>query len=471
MHIFLLFTDFNHQKASTTKKNGNFAAKQLIKLRNTILLKMRKYLILCAAAFLASCTKDVEPVEIQEEKEKTFESNFNSTFGVSEEVYANHDWGMNKMPLVDISDNTTAATRGVNANGNEWASKGYVVPGEITASEREAVLAVFNQKGKESYQSLVDWDCYFVQQVYKGVAQYRNHAGGTVTGSDHMDWLCTVTDKKANVVSWWPYKEEIVTVSPYDDHINNFNSGNNYTYGGIMLMVNTNSDKFGFKSSEDNGHVFYNFRMEKINGNYYVGFDFEANGYNPNEKVDRDYIYNDWIVKIVPGKGSTPSVERVRVMCEDLGSSRSDFDYNDVVFDIKFYKNGSKYTADIILQAIGGELPLTIGGQEVHNLFGVATNTMMNTYEGRHSEKAPVQFQVELPSGTYNNAFEAINALPVIVRLGNNKPIQLTVNPGKPAEMIAVKVSTDWADERVSILDKYPSFVNWIKDSDTVWYE
>jgi hypothetical protein len=433
---------------------------------------MKKYLILCAVAVLASCSHEIETID-QKAREEIFENNFNSTFGVSESTYANHEWGMNMMPLVDISDNSTAATRGVNANGNEWESQGYTVPGEITDSEREAVLAVFNQKGEASYKSLVNWDCYFVQQVYKGVAQYRNHAGGTVTGSDHMDWLCTVTNKKTNVVSWWPYKEEIVTVDPYDDHINNFNNGNNYTYGGIMLMVNTNSDKFGFKSSEDNGHVFYNFRMEKINGNYYVGFDFEANGYNPNEKVDRDYIYNDWIVKIVPGDGSTPNVESVRVMCEDLTGTRSDFDYNDVVFDVKFFKNGNQYTADITLRAIGGELPLYIGtNNEVHRLFGVATNTMVNTYKDRHTEVEPVHFTVTLPSDTYKNAFEAINALPVfVVTSSSSTPIQLTVNPGKPAEMIAVPVSTDWSDERVSIENSYPEFVDWIRDSSVQWWE
>jgi hypothetical protein len=70
-------------------------------------------------------------------------------------------------------------------------------------------------------------------------------------------------------VCWWPYEESVTTGAYYDDHINNFNNGKCDAWNGIMLMVNTNSNKFGFKSSEDNGHVFYNFRMEKINGNYY----------------------------------------------------------------------------------------------------------------------------------------------------------------------------------------------------------
>ena len=422
-------------------------------------------LVLSGCLKYESYNKSYETIQ-----KENYESTFNSTFRVSSKTYTDHKWNMNLIPLVDLTDNK-ASTRGVNANGNEWESQGYDVPDDITGDELNTVLNVFNQKGKESYESLLDLDCYFVQQVYKGTSSYTNHAGGNVIGSDHMDWLCTVTNKHVEVVSWWPYEEKIVIGSYYDDHINNFNNGKNNTYNGIMLMVNTNSDKFGFKSSEDNGHVFYNFRMEKINGNYYVGFDFEANGNNPNEKVDRDYIYNDWIVKIVPGKGSVGSteVERVRIMCEDLCASRSDFDYNDVVFDIKFIKNGNTYIADIILRAAGGTLPLVIGDKEVHQMFGVATNVMYNTEEG-HDQTIGVPMTVTL-EGNFETAWDAINALPVRVQSGTNGVIHLTVNPGSPAEMIAVPITTDWSDERIPIQYKYPLFVEWIKDPNVIWWE
>jgi hypothetical protein len=438
-------------------------------------------LFMLSVLVFTSCAKNDFDGTAQEAKEKTFAADFDNTFKVSPAVYANHQWGMNIVPLVDI---TGSKTRAANENGNQWEDWGYTIPADITPDELEAVLNVFNQKGEASYTSLIDWDEYFVQQVYKGDATYKNHDNQTVTGSEHMDWLCTVTNKHVNVVCWWPYEEAIVVGDNYDDHINNFNNGNNKTemtselsgrkFKGITLMKNTNSNVFGFKSSEDNGHVFYNFRMEKINGNYYVGFDFEANGQNKNEQVDRDFIYNDWIVKIVPGKGVTPPVpdiERVRIMCEDLGANVSDFDYNDVVFDIKFIKNGSVYRADIIIQAAGGTLPLYIGGIEVHSLFGVSTGTMVNTYAGRHNEKPTQALTVELPEGNYANAWDAINALPVMVKNPNGQVIQLTVNPGAPAEMIAVPVTTEWSDERVPIQDAYPTFVDWIRDSTIQWWE
>ena len=113
---------------------------------------MKKYLIASAVALLASCMHETEPIEIQKEKEKTFESNFNSTFGVSESVYANHEWGTNFIPLVDFTNNIK--TRVANTNGNEWGTANgagyldYPHPDAITKDELDAVLDVFNQKGK-----------------------------------------------------------------------------------------------------------------------------------------------------------------------------------------------------------------------------------------------------------------------------------------------------------------------------------
>lgn len=448
---------------------------------------------LFALLTLASCGHDsiesLNAEQVKATKNAKFENDFNGTFKVTAADYANHQWGMNTVPLVEIN---TTTTRSAYPNGNLWADEGYTIPADITADELEAVLDVFNKKGEASYTSLVDWDCFFVQQVYKGEANYYAHnqyidndvskglkEGATqLTGSDHMDWLCTETNKKMEVICWWPYEEELKIVAPYPDHIFDFNDSNSDDYGGRMLMLNSNTNKFGYHNSEDS-QVHYYFRMEEINGNYYVGLDFSGEGQNPNQQITRDYIYNDWIVKIVPSNGYS-QVDRVRIMCEDLGTETSDFDYNDVVFDIKFIKNGNKYTADIVLQAAGGTLPLTIGGQEVHNLFAVAnqdkiitTATMINTHAnvGEHVDGlAPVQFTVELNGSNYSTAWDAINDLPVIV-LYNGIPLQLTVNPGTPAEMIAVPYDTAWSNERVSIRNAYPSFVDWIRDSSITWWE
>ena len=184
-----------------------------------------------------------------------------------------------------------------------------------------------------------------------------------------MDWLCAYDPNTSG-----------------DDHVNNFNNAN----GSVMLMMNSSTSRFGYKSSTDNGHVFYYFRMEVINGMYYVGFDFSAEGQNPNEQVKRDLIYNDWIVKIVPGKGYSKPNPNIRIIAEDLSAKEgSDFDFNDVVFDVTFTSDN---TADITLIAAGGTLPLTVAGQEVHSKFGVNTDVMVNT--GAGPTKAPVTFSI-----------------------------------------------------------------------------
>jgi len=290
-----------------------------------------------------------------------------------------------------------------------------------------------------------------------------------------MDWLCTVTDKKVEVVNYYPYEEKVVIVDSYDDHINNFNNGNctsswtsektGIAVKNLMLMVNSNTNKFGFKSSEDNGHVFYNFRMEEINGNYYVGFDFEANGQNNNEKVDRDYIYNDWIVKIVPGKGQTDKVkEEGMIICEDLGNI-GDFDFNDVVFYAKVWESGK---TDIWLLAAGGTLDLTVAGREVHEAFGVSKSTMVNTMEstGKGDEKPIVYFQA---SQTYNSLID----IPIVVTgkdaAGNITKYELTAQQGKAPQKICVAKGFKWCKEYQSLKDVYPGFKDWTTGAASTW--
>ena len=436
---------------------------------------MKKIVLFMVSIFaFASCSHEIETYNVQTSKEKTFVEDFNKAFGVTPSVYANHKWGMDIVPLVDA----VAKTRTAQPNGNQWGTTDdnskyidYPKPTPITEDEYNAVMAVFNEKGKESYQPLVHWKNFFVQQVHTGANGWKMNELATT-----VDYTVTT-----NVISWWPYQAETIVaqVDPYDDIINNFNAGNCTAWDGCMLMWNSATDDFSFKTSQSGGERIYkHWRMECINGNYYVGFDHEAwrqAPANANEEDKRDYFYNDWIVKIVPGVGEIiPNpVDRVRVMCEDLGADHSDFDYNDVVFDIKFIKDGSTYKADIILQAAGGTLPLFIGGNEVHGLFDEVAGEdgkypMINTGKGPNHD--PVSFQVTL-TGSFNNAWDAINALPVSIITEDGNVVNLTINPGSPAEMFAVPTTVHWSPERISIKNSYPAFVDWIKDSSVKWYE
>ena len=416
---------------------------------------MKKYLMsgVAAIAFLAaftSCSKSTDLYDqgaIDEKNKQELENKvdlakaeyktaFEKTFGT---IQKGHMWGFGKK---------TAWTRGHNANGNDWAKDGYTVPGEITSQELDAVLAVFNQEGEETYEALVDWDCFFVQQVYTGKDnKYYDGAGQEVYGAEKMNWLCAYdpVGHEETVYGRPEYNYQPTVITSHDDHVNNFNAATSNDYGGRMLMVNSSTRRFGYSSSQDNGHVFYYFRMEQINGNYYVGFDFSAEGQNPNEQVQRDYIYNDWIVKIVPGKGTSKQIkEEGRIICEDLGTA-DDFDFNDVVFDATIYTDN---TCDIEILAAGGILDISVAGQAIHPAVPTMTT------------KCSYKFTV--------NNISSLEAIPIVVTqtgsAGLATSYELAATPGDAPQKIRVAKTYKWCTERTNIEDAHPGFKEWVSD-------
>ena len=159
-----------------------------------------------------------------------------------------------------------------------------------------------------------------------------------------------------------------------------------------------------------------------------------------------------------PGfNGDTPDPTpeaNVRVIAEDLSvDDNSDFDFNDVVFDVTFnYPEQNKTT--ITLLAAGGTLPLYVGGQEVHKMFGVSTKTMVNT--GAGASKAPVSFVLD---DTFGN--DANNILVEVEKEGERTTI--TAIRGMVASKIAVKPNYEWCKEKQDIEAKYPNFGKYVK--------
>ena len=505
---------------------------------------MKKYFINGALALIVGFTytscknNDVDYVPIAQQKTQAYAEAFKEMIGG--EVDPNQNWGFE---TITISEEELAAARAAvragtrisDKEGNLYEDKGYVIPEPIGDAERDAVLAVFNQVGAASYQSLVDWDEFFVQQVYKGTAHYKAKNNGDVLGSDHMDWLCAydpVGTEETIYPDWNGYQKTVVT--NHDDHINDFNHGDNQTeqtsdktgkkFKGITLMVNSSTSRFGFHESESS-KVYYYFRMEKINGAYYVGFDYSAEGQNPNQQVDRDYIYNDWIVKIVPGKGSDPenvggndkvdestitkaTYERKklmlqgRVFCEDLAKAeRRDIDFNDIVFDARIWEvsevyketgksdkvNFLRYEAEICLLAAGGTIPANVANQDVHDLFGVGLTTMVNTVDvnskvtitwGNSDTTRPVKNitfnMTELIE--QNKGKISLDLIPIEVMwttsdtndpgIGQMKSVgRLGANVGDVPYKFCVPIGTPWASERNPITSVYSGFAEWAKDS------
>ena len=156
----------------------------------------------------------------------------------------------------------------------------------------------------------------------------------------------------------------------------------------------------------------------------------------------------------------TPTTETVRIIVEDMNDLNSyDFDFNDVVFDAVMTPTG----ADIKLQAVGTTLPITIGGHEVHELFGVATSSLVNTGSIGTLELTPVTFSI---AGDFDND-------PSNIEVRVNKDgnwLTLSSEEGKAPSKIAVTTSFEWCNEGERISSKYEKFPVWVSGAVGEWY-
>ena len=191
-----------------------------------------------------------------------------------------------------------------------------------------------------------------------------------------------------------------------------------------------------------------------------------------------------WRSETTPAPRTNPFL---RVIAEDLtANERGDFDFNDIVFDVE-YVSASEVT--VTIQAAGGTLPLTINGQEVHQLFiaanpGAVTDqggeinvkTMINTNAIRINPQAPYSSaELEnLPTftlmGTWSDDQETFSAqvrdyIPLVVTKtsedGNTYTLTLTAEKGKtPGKVGIASPYYNWKEEKVYIGDGFKKFVS-----------
>lgn len=164
----------------------------------------------------------------------------------------------------------------------------------------------------------------------------------------------------------------------------------------------------------------------------------------------------------------------IRIIAEDLSATEeSDFDFNDVVIDVKFTSDN---TATLTLQAAGGTLPLRIAENddyEVHKLFGVSTKTMVNTHASKYAtngygyadDKDPVTdiLVTGIDKANWGND----------IKLEVQKDgvwYEITAKTGDPAAKLCVDPKFQWANEKVSIKSMYSKFTGWVSDPTVMWY-
>ena len=188
-----------------------------------------------------------------------------------------------------------------------------------------------------------------------------------------------------------------------------------------------------------------------------------------------DGYYSDWIVSFLPAEPEdTPNpvteIEKLRVIAEDLSvGENTDFDFNDVVFDVIWTKTFSDETktnltsqkVEIKLLAAGGTLLLYVDGKEVHEQFGVDQYTMVNTDAKAHGLKGKDDAQpVTWETSNYSGSTIGDIANSIVVKvIKNGEEYLIRAERGHIASKIGVKFINDqeyeWCYERQDIEDKY----------------
>ena len=351
--------------------------------------------MLIAGLLVTSCHDKMEneyisnPVTVKtEEFEKAFKEAFTS------DIAPNQDWGFGIVSAARTRANTRSVVEGDNytVKKDQWENyperlEGNTVPDDVTEKEADYVYEWFQkEENKGLTESGQPWSSFFIQQVKGTMSEQKwgwwDYTGGAKEFTDKggMDYLI-VGDGNTFV------------------HVKDFNAEDGGPHG-IIFVKNSSALKFGYRGSWDSSDR-YLFKLAQItvpgncfkDGNartgWYVGLSLYGEKNDNGKKIigyQRKDFGDDWILKVVPGKGSTTTttpttpdepepdgpeidtdvptptpvtdthtytakttttkteyyksrtlIQFGRVFCEDLGgnyaSNRKDFDYNDVVFD------------------------------------------------------------------------------------------------------------------------------------------
>lgn len=185
--------------------------------------------------------------------------------------------------------NKIVGSRACDVNGNMWGAE---MPEYPTEEEKAGILEYVRNNSGAS----VEWPgytCYYVQHVISAHNKYsykdwNGAEHNDIDGSTHLNEL-QIKENNGNYT-----------------HVNNFNEGkckNAVTHNSALMTEGFQ----GARTHESYGGANVdNWRLFYWNGNYYLGIDYMM--VNGSGKIDANAIYDDWIMKIIPGKGETPVV-------------------------------------------------------------------------------------------------------------------------------------------------------------------
>ena len=364
-------------------------------------------------------------------------------------------WGSSK-----FQNNGTATISGkttINSNNNIWVNNGTYTTANYTyqAGSSEVVNTCSMKVTGEFYINLgdnagqnsfrMDGGASCVVGSFKADGPFYIYMGANALFK--VEGTATLDATKANYGIYGPTSGYAVFQAK---DIVNGRDGQAYevTYGNNLYIV----AETHFAQGKSGDYPYIDFKEGCSEDNIYTdgklpSFSIESSECNPGFTGETP--------------DPTPQAD-VRVIAEDLSvSDNSDFDFNDVVFDVTFDSPEQGKTT-ITLQAAGGTLPLYVGGQEVHEKFGVSTKTMVNT--GTGVSKDPVSFEL---NDTFGH--DANNILVQVEKEG--VPLEITAERGRVASKIAVSPNYEWCTEKQDIEKKYPNFSKYVSNpSFDIWW-
>lgn len=354
-------------------------------------------------------------------------------------------WTAGSAKFQNNGDATISGATTVNSNDNVWVNNGKYTTGTFTynAGSSEVVnnckmkvngqfyINLGDNAGQNGFRMDAGASCEADTYLAKGPHNIYMGAGALfkVNGTATMDAT------KANYGVYGPTSGGYAVFQAQNIVAGTAGQGYEITYGNNLYVVANTHFAQGYSGTDP----FIDFKGGCSESNIFI------EGNMPNYSITRS--------ECNPGFGGKPEPEAIRIIAEDLSASESsDFDFNDVVFDVQMnWPSEGKHT--ITLLAAGGTLPLTIAGEEVHAKFGVPTNKMVNT-ESWTEQRDPVTFVIE---GNYANA----NEIEVRVQKGSDWPL-LTAPKGKAASKIVVSTDYKWVKELKDISNAYKNFDTYV---------
>ena len=449
-----------------------------------------------AIAFLAaftSCSKSTDLYDQgavdeknKQEQEKKIQDNLNQ---VNAKYAAAFEKAFGKVgPNVDWGFGSAASTRTIHKKDPSQGFDYENEPAAITEKEAEFVTDWF-QKNPGLSEEGRNWKNFYVQFVSGDQTNKKGmwHRHEMNPQPDGRDW-----DEEFTANGGMDKLHVGATRHQNDtEHINDFNAKTGGPWD-IVYVTDGSALQWGYHSSwgtgdlapDGDGYYWY-FKMADIEVPGYCFSDGKARvgtyvglslygQMNDNGLKELGYqrlqYAEDWILKV-----TNADKPNYRVIAEDLNASEStDFDFNDVVFDI--IPNGTS-NATIKLIAAGGIYKLTVNGHEVHQAFGQnakadGTYDMINTGAGPTVD--PVNLCTISGDFTGNDAPTKINNIEIkVYKPGFDEGILLTATRGEPACKILVDDTFGVVPERKDISNTYGKFTSYVRGEfvDDFWWK